>query len=244
MKLAVMLDPGHGGYDSGAGANGLLEKDINWKTAVEVKGMLLERGFTAELTRTENECPSLRERAQRAKNWGADILISVHHNAGGGVGFEIYKSVKGVLDDKLATLLADAFKKTGQTPHGQGIYTRTLPDGSDYYGILRFSAALGIPAIISEYAYIDSTDVTHINSDVGISTEAEAIARAVCKLCDVAWELPQPPVLNLKINGVPSGIDIFVKDGVTYAPVKTLVGELGYVVAWDEPAKTVNIRPK
>ena len=57
MKLAVMLDPGHGGSDSGAGANGVLEKDINWKTSVEVKGMLTARGINTELTRTENELP-------------------------------------------------------------------------------------------------------------------------------------------------------------------------------------------
>ena len=35
--IIVMLDPGHGGNDSGAVGGGLLEKNINWKIASRVK---------------------------------------------------------------------------------------------------------------------------------------------------------------------------------------------------------------
>jgi len=197
MKLAVMLDPGHGGSAPGACANGLKEKDINWKTCVEVKVMLTARGIKTELTRKENECPGLNMRALVAEQWGADILVSVHHNAGGGVGFEIYRSVKGTKDDELAELLKAQFKTIGQVQHGAGggIYTRTLADGSDYYGVLRYSAALGIPAIIGEFCYIDSVDHEKVISDYLIKQEAEAYAKAICELCGVAWELKDKATL-------------------------------------------------
>jgi len=200
VKYAIMLDPGHGGDNRGACANGILEKDVNWKTSVEVRDMLEARGIAVELTRTEDECPSLQERAQRARAWGADLLISIHHNAGGGggAGYEIFKSVKATLDDNMAVMLAGEYSKV-QKAHGVGIFTKTLATGRDYYGIIRYNVALGIPAIISEYCYLDSPDVLHINTDEGIYKEAEAIAKAGCRLCGVDWEIkPLTPVTPIE----------------------------------------------
>lgn len=189
-KLAVMLDPGHGlPADPGACGNGLKEADINWQTAIEVKALLDARGINCKLSRTENENPTLQERAARSASWGSDIVISIHHNAGGGVGFEIYKSIKHSTDDRLAELLAKEFKAIGQAPHGQGIFTKILSDKSDYYGILRYCALHGVPAIICEYAYLDSADFDKINSKPKTDREAEAIAKAVCVLCGVVWDV-------------------------------------------------------
>lgn len=199
MKYAIMFDPGHGGSDSGAAANGILEKDINWKAACEVHDLLVAHGITVSLTRNEDELPSLQDRANRASAWGADLLISVHHNAGGGHGYEIYKSIKGALDDTLADILANEYQKAGQVAHGDGIFTKQLDDGDDYYGVLRYSAELGVPAIISEYCYIDSDDVAHVNNDDGIHNEAVAIAKAVCTLCEVEWEIaPSVPATPIE----------------------------------------------
>lgn len=52
-KADVVIDPGHGGEETGAvGANGLAEKDLNLAVAEQAVQALDDRGFTAVLTRT------------------------------------------------------------------------------------------------------------------------------------------------------------------------------------------------
>lgn len=186
-KYAIMLDPGHGGADSGVCGNGLLEKDLNWTVAGFVQGLLNQHGFAVNLSRGQDELPGLDERAQRALDWGADLLISIHHNGGGGIGYEIYHQIQTSIDGQFSPLLASQYQAIGQTPHDGGILTRALDDGSnlDYYGILRESKSRGVPAIISEYAFVDSDDVQKINTDDKLYAEAAAIAHAICDLCGI-----------------------------------------------------------
>jgi len=189
MKLyAIGGDPGHGGADSGATGNGMLEKNLNWNIALDVKIGCDLHGIPFKILREKDECPSLAERAERARQWGADLVISIHHNAGGGTGYEIYKSVKGSLDDTFADLLAAEYRASGENAHGVGVKITLLPDNSDYYGILRETAARGIPAIISEYAFIDSADAQRIDTYTEQKqNEAKAIVRALCRLCGVKF---------------------------------------------------------
>lgn len=67
--IVVLLDPGHGGYDSGAAGGGLLEKNVTWKITTRVK-QILDRtpGITGVLSRGENECPEIYQRGNMAKN--------------------------------------------------------------------------------------------------------------------------------------------------------------------------------
>ena len=85
-----MLDPGHGGTDPGAIGNGLLEKDLNLKIAKATKEYLDTRysGHTTQLTRSGDTTMALVERTNKANRWGADYLLSIHINAGGGTGYE------------------------------------------------------------------------------------------------------------------------------------------------------------
>ncbi len=75
----VMLDPGHGGRDSGARGARALEKELNLKLAAAIREELVKRGFEVVMTREDDTFVSLDERAQRSA--AADIFISVHHNA-------------------------------------------------------------------------------------------------------------------------------------------------------------------
>ena len=189
-KYAIAWDIGHCGNDSGASGNGLVEKDRNIKDVNYTMALLALRGINQHLVHTPDENPSLQERAFRARDWGADLLISVHHNAGGGVGYDIIKSVKGILDDQFSDLLATEFKAAGQKAHGGvGIYEKRLDTGGDYYGILRYAASVGLPSVIGEFAFLDSADSQMIDSDYKLQIEAEAYSKAICKLCGVAWDL-------------------------------------------------------
>ncbi len=79
----IVVDPGHGGQDSGAvGCTGTREADVVLTLARRVaKG--LERELDAEviLTRSDNTFLSLRERAALANARDADLFISIHANA-------------------------------------------------------------------------------------------------------------------------------------------------------------------
>ena len=78
----VVLDPGHGGSDGGASANGLVEKNLTLKIAQYCKEELEKyAGVTVYMTRSTDVAVDLEERVQKAKNWGADVFVSIHMNS-------------------------------------------------------------------------------------------------------------------------------------------------------------------
>lgn len=78
----IVLDPGHGGKDPGATANGLREKDIVLKLAKQLKPILeREIGCKVLLTRDTDTFISLEERTAIANTKNADLFISLHINA-------------------------------------------------------------------------------------------------------------------------------------------------------------------
>lgn len=79
--ILVVLDPGHGGKDSGAYVNGVAEKTLNLDTSLKLKDLLEEAGFKVAMTRTNDSYPGLYERAALANALKADLYLSIHHNA-------------------------------------------------------------------------------------------------------------------------------------------------------------------
>ncbi len=79
----IILDPGHGGKDSGArGKNGLMEKDIVLKIAKQLSRKLKERlGVEVILTRDRDVFIPLEERTAIANSKEGDLFISIHVNA-------------------------------------------------------------------------------------------------------------------------------------------------------------------
>ncbi|MGH7271580.1 MAG: N-acetylmuramoyl-L-alanine amidase family protein [Polyangiaceae bacterium] len=78
----VVLDPGHGGKDTGAvGPNGLREKDVTLDIARRVASVLGGQGVSVLLTRDDDRFVSLEERTARANGFGADLFVSIHCNA-------------------------------------------------------------------------------------------------------------------------------------------------------------------
>ena len=74
----VVLDPGHGGSDSGAAAHGLVESDLVMDLARRIEGRLTAIGVAVVYTRTPHGSPSEEERAAIANGAGADLLLSLH----------------------------------------------------------------------------------------------------------------------------------------------------------------------
>ena len=196
--IIVVLDPGHGGYDVGAVTDGIQEKDVNWKIATRVKEILdAEPGITGILSRNENECPDLAERAQIAKNTGADLLVSFHINSSESAkasGSEVY--ITGNTNSKrfyqASNILGQSVLKNlasiGIPSH---IYrpiikyteeNRYYSDGflADWYGIIREPMYFGIPGMIIEHCYISNPfDRVNYLNDAKINQMAEADAKAI-----------------------------------------------------------------
>ncbi len=77
----IVIDPGHGGRDSGARGTRLLEKDVNLDVARQVARLLMEMGASVVLTRESDVFVDLYERPRMANRIGADLFLSVHCNA-------------------------------------------------------------------------------------------------------------------------------------------------------------------
>ena len=78
-KRLVMLDPGHGGIDTGAiGRNGSKEKHVVLAIAKNVRAILRSNGIDARLTRTGDTFIPLYDRVEIAHKHGADLFMSIH----------------------------------------------------------------------------------------------------------------------------------------------------------------------
>ena len=176
-NVVVVLDPGHGGTDSGALGNGLQEKDLTLKIAKYCKEELEKySGVTVYMTREDDRylgnrvgdaASDLANRVNKAKEWGADLLVSIHINSGGGQGVEVYypnsnyNATIGKEGEDSAQKILDELLKLGLKNRGIKIRSTeydTYPDGSlrDWYGIIRRSKLAGFPGIIVEHAFIDN----------------------------------------------------------------------------------------
>ena len=78
----VVLDPGHGGKDTGAvGRRNVYEKKAVLDIAKRVRTKLRASGLTVQLTRERDSTLSLSARTIKAREWGADVFVSIHLNS-------------------------------------------------------------------------------------------------------------------------------------------------------------------
>lgn len=82
--ITVVIDPGHGGKDSGAVAEDkTTEKSLTLRLAPRVEAMLRAKGYNVIMTRSTDEFIALSERAAIANRNNADIFVSIHFNSAG-----------------------------------------------------------------------------------------------------------------------------------------------------------------
>lgn len=164
----VYLDPGHGGYDNGA-VKYVTEDKVNLVMALACRDYLKANGVDVKMSRTTDTGTSINTMAREANNWGADLVVSIHNNAGGGDGFEAFYSIVGGLSKTLAANIEAEVKKIGQ--NSRGLKTKQNSEGNDYFGIIRLTEA---PAVILEGAFVD-----HKKDAAQIDTKAEQQAFGV-----------------------------------------------------------------
>lgn len=108
--LVVVLDPGHGGIDPGAQADGLVEANLMLNFARELREQLIRTGdFEVVLTREADVFVSLPARVSIARAAGADVFLSLHADAlveGRALGTSIYTLSEKASDAASAALAA------------------------------------------------------------------------------------------------------------------------------------------
>jgi N-acetylmuramoyl-L-alanine amidase len=78
----VVIDPGHGGHDPGAQANGVTEAEVVLDVALRLQKLLSDiPGLEAVLTRSTDEFIALEQRTAIATRERADLFLSIHVNA-------------------------------------------------------------------------------------------------------------------------------------------------------------------
>lgn len=186
--IVIVLDPGHGGYDSGAVYNGVKEKDLNLKVSKYTRDELKKyAGVEVYMTRSTDVFIPLQERSEIAKNKGATCLISQHFNAsvahtatGAGV-FVTVNNTYSAQSRALAQKILSQLKR--DIGIGEwGVFTRasTSYPGQDYYAVIRGSVEKGFPGIIIENAFMDSSDFSkYLNTDAKLKKIGVSNAKAI-----------------------------------------------------------------
>ncbi|MBF2068295.1 N-acetylmuramoyl-L-alanine amidase [Fischerella thermalis] len=83
-RVVIVVDPGHGGKDSGApGIGGLLEKDVVLPIGRRVAAILEQNGYQAILTRDSDYFVELQRRVDIAERANATLFVSIHANSAG-----------------------------------------------------------------------------------------------------------------------------------------------------------------
>jgi N-acetylmuramoyl-L-alanine amidase len=200
----IRIDPGHGGKDSGALGGGWMEKDINLEAALYIGQRLAEHGFTVGFTRTADVDPGDEyDRGRSAK--GYDYFISIHCNAGGGTGAEVYTNARetaAYTETWLRELLEPlvGWRKIASRLYDTGAFVTRTADGAarrftdrfdenDWYGVLRGCWSVGVSGDLLEMFFIDSERDRKV-FDADRKAVYEAVVEALCGAFSIKYLAP------------------------------------------------------
>ena len=185
----VIIDPGHGGVDSGAIGKNSLEKDYTLLISKYMYDRFKELGVPVYMTRDNDVTLNPNDRVEKILSFlGNDpnvIVISNHLNAGGGNGAEVIYALRN--SSKLANMILDNIGNTGQSK--RRIYQRRLPSNNskDYYYIHRNTG--NTEPVIVEYAFIDNEKDNNFFKN-NYKELAEAVIKSVLEYKNIPYKEP------------------------------------------------------
>ncbi|MYB43909.1 MAG: hypothetical protein F4X74_03070 [Acidimicrobiia bacterium] len=190
--VEVVIDPGHGGSETGAvGRNGLTEKALNLAVSELLIEELRNRGFNAIMTRTTDVRIPIVVRAEIARALKPDVFLSLHHNGGATArsdlpGTEMYHQIESANSRRLAGIL---FEEVQQALAVYDVpWRKTVFQGAssvlrvevqdDLYGILQYTT--GTTTVLTEAAYLSTPAEARLLADPEVQkVEAVAIADGI-----------------------------------------------------------------
>lgn len=158
-KTILVIDPGHGGVDSGAiGENGILEKDVALDIAREIvqwNDIILDGRYDIYLTRYTDTLISLGDRTNLTKALQADVFVSLHCNDAENPeakGMEVF--VHSSHNSYSKESLALGVSILNEVVQNLGIRNRNVK--SDNFHVLRENAFC--PSVLVEMAFLSHRD--------------------------------------------------------------------------------------
>ena len=200
MAKKVFIGVGHGGSDPGAVAFGREEADLNLSIALACRDELERHGVQVLMSRTKDENDTLDEEIRECNNYGPDLCIDIHNNAGGGDGVEAFYYHGGGLSKTLADNVLAEIVKIGQNSRG----AKTKMWGEvDYFGFIRETNA---PAVIVECAFVDNAeDIKIIDTEAERKTMGVAIAKGILATLGITYKTPTTTGKTAVLNSVNGG---------------------------------------
>ena len=215
----LVLDAGHGFNTAGKqtmnGSRGIV-KEWTMNDSVVRKITSILSAYNVTIHRTDDPSGktdiSLAERVRRCNSYKPDLFVSIHENAGGGTGTEVYWHTYGTAEDKkIASIVAP--KLASKT----GLRNRGVKQAQ--FAVLGCNAT----AILVEGGFMDTvSDYEIITSENGQQQYAEAVAESIIEylgLTKVATSQPVPSQPSTGTSVLKVGDKVKVKAQAThYAP--------------------------
>lgn len=186
MSKRIYINPGHSDKDPGA-VGFATERKLNVKVAEFMNSHLLAN-YDCELRMNPGIMNSVSQVAADANSWKADLMVSIHFNAGGGDGYEalVYNNAR--------VNLGKVFEKhvlaAGQNSRG----VKLRPD----LGILRLT---NMPAVLNEGAFVDNQkDIQDWNEDAQLQKLGIAYAEAAAEFLGLAKKAAENALYRVQVG--------------------------------------------
>lgn len=201
------LDAGHGGKDSGALSKDkkVKESDLALKFALQVQEIVLPHLPKTSLTRSTDVFIPLSQRAEMA-NKDKAMLVSIHLNAGGGQGIEVFTTKGKTGSDKLATHVINEMDAVSDQPM-RFDFRDGDPDKEQNFTVL---VRAKYEAILIELGFMDNDkDLDYVMDPSNFERLCRGIARGLLRYAGLNSSL---------IGPVDGGIPLPVVETVSLQP--------------------------
>lgn len=181
-QAEVVLDAGHGGYDSGSSYQDLYEKDVTLALTKKIGASLENKGIHVLYTRDSDtvswpadEVADLSKRVEISNQSGAKVFVSIHTNASevsDAYGFEIWGQIKDESNFALAKCVASEMDQLHYTQN-RGIKDQDLSP-------LQVLQENALPSILIEAGFLaNDHDRAYLTNDASQQALADEIAQGI-----------------------------------------------------------------
>lgn len=209
----VVIDPGHGGQDSGTSKTGMVEKELTLDIAQRLERLLQQRGLGTLLTRIDDSYVSLQDRAAIANEQPECVFVSIHFDEAGreaATGIETFYAAHPIsFPERVASWLPFLQRTSAEPPnvesqslatfiqealvaHTQAVNRGTRPQ--QFFVI----ANVRHPAVLVEGGFLtNKEDVAKLANDEYREQMAVAISEGVVRYRDSLQQEKTPLAVDL-----------------------------------------------
>ncbi len=170
-QITIVIDPGHGGVDPGkVGVNGVLEKDLNLRIALELRECLKEQGINVVLTResdkglydensSNKKATDMKKRCKLINEANPSVAVSIHQNSftdSDVRGAQVFYYTHSEAGNKLAGCIQNELAKIPDSHNN-----RAIKANDKYYMLINTTC----PTVIVECGFLSNHEEAELLSD-------------------------------------------------------------------------------